>query len=111
MKIRGGSGRRDKKGYIYIFIRPDNKYHSMIGKGRGCNFIAEHRLVMAKYLGRCLESWEVVHHKNRIKNDNRIENLELGMQKEHNDFHIENRLLKKEIKELRKLLLIATLLK
>lgn len=68
----------DKRGYVVLTIAEDDPYVAMALRQKGGNHrIVEHRYVMAKYLRRCLTSQEHVHHKNGIKDDNRIENLEL----------------------------------
>ena len=64
----------NSKGYRVILLAEDDFFFSMANDRR---WILEHRLIMAKHLGRCLHSWEIVHHKNHIRQDNRIENLQL----------------------------------
>lgn len=58
-----------KKGYVLVKMSD----HPRASNG----FIFEHILVMEKFLGRYLEKGENVHHKNGIKDDNSIKNLEL----------------------------------
>jgi len=103
-----GGIRHDKKGYIMIKLYPDNFFYPMADKG---HFVLEHRLVMAQSLGRCLHPWEVVHHRNGIKNDNRIGNLQLVGDMQHRQtvayeviirkLKKENEMLKEEVTKLR----------
>ena len=64
------------RGYVLIF---EPKHPN----ARKDGYVAEHTKVMAAKLGRPLERFEEVHHKNGIRSDNRPANLELwarGMQ-------------------------------
>lgn len=93
--------KRSKQGYIYVLLDSNNPMYSM-AFGRG--YIPEHRLVMARHLNRCLAKSEVVHHKNGIRDDNRIENLELLPSAQNHTLvtmNCQNCMLKKEIRLLR----------
>jgi hypothetical protein len=69
-KGKNGEGHLSKNGYVYI-----TKIGHLNAGNKGRMF--EHTFVMSEHLNRPLTKYESVHHKNGIRNDNRIENLEL----------------------------------
>tara|TARA_Y100000593_G_scaffold47786_1_gene90415 strand:+ start:287 stop:1231 length:945 start_codon:yes stop_codon:yes gene_type:complete len=66
---KGGVVKCNTHGYVKV-RKPE---HPFANGG----YVPQHRLVMEEFLGRYLTQEEEVHHKNTIRDDNRIENLEL----------------------------------
>jgi len=74
------------RGYKYVYA--PNHPHA---RGSKKLYVAEHRLVMEKKIGRYLLADEIVHHVNEDKLDNRVENLLIMTTSEHDQYHARNR--------------------
>ena len=73
----------NKDGYVYVYYRA---HPNCDKEGR----VFEHRLVMEEKLGRYLLPFESVHHKNGVRKDNRIENLELWVKAQPTGARVED---------------------
>ena len=74
---------RRRHAYTGRFVRSDG----YVAVRRGDGFILEHRAIMEAHLGRSLETWEHVHHRNGVKSDNRLDNLEVLSVANHAKIH------------------------
>lgn len=90
-KKDGGIGHKKRRsdGYICIYF-PDHPKSTKDG------YIMEHDLIMECLIGRRLKDGEIVHHKNKIRDDNRKENLQLMTFSEHARMHMIERRGKKK---------------
>ena len=80
----GGHRKQRTDGYVGIYV-PNHE------KANKDGYVMEHILIAEKHIGRHLTENEVVHHKNRIRNDNRIENLIVMTKNEHLSLHMKER--------------------
>lgn len=70
-----------KKGdYIYAVV-PNHPAATKNG------YVLEHRIVVENNIGRLLEPWEIVHHKDENKKNNHISNLEVMDRSKHVHHH------------------------
>lgn len=80
----GGHEKKRTDGYIKVYV-PDHPNATADG------YVMKHTLVMEKAVGRFLKADEVVHHINRVRDDNRLENLLLMTKQEHMALHMRER--------------------
>lgn len=71
----GGGKVITSQGYVLVRAEPDDPIASAMANSTG--YVSEHRLAMARSLGRALEQNETVHHADGNKSNNAIANLQL----------------------------------
>jgi hypothetical protein len=82
-KVANMTGREFKPGHRYIRARDGY----VVVKTGVRKWELEHRLVMQAHLGRKLSTDEQVHHINGVKDDNRVANLQVLTNAEHQRLH------------------------
>lgn len=96
------------QGYVFVLLQPDDPFYSMVDRR---NYVLEHRLIIARELGRPLLRTEQVHHIDGIKDHNARSNLMLISPLDHSiytklcvncNLQKEVRLLKWQVRELAK---------
>lgn len=78
--VEGSSRINRHNGYIYEKCPSHPKTNNT-------GWVYQHVLIIEKMLGRFLQDDECVHHKNGIKHDNRLENLEVLKIGQHHTMH------------------------
>lgn len=84
-KILNQGRRITGDGYVELFL-PAYPF------SRPSGYVLEHRYVMEIHLGRQLAKHETVHHKNGVRHDNNIENLELWLRPQPSGQRVEDML-------------------
>jgi hypothetical protein len=75
-----GGRKYDSYGYVLI-LKPEHHFADNHG------YVREHRLIYEQYYNCILLPWAVIDHINNVKDDNRIENLEVKTQSKHMSRH------------------------
>lgn len=71
---------KNSAGYIEIKLSPADFFYPM---ANASGYVLEHRLIVAQHLGRCLQPWELVHHKDGLKDHNEHGNLKVATRGSH----------------------------